>query len=265
MPFFRAPDHATLDRLQRDRRDGRRRSSSTGILRDVGQFEELPPRVRRAKRRRNRRRLARRIVESVEATVGVGLKNAGEPLQMPRRMLAAAIPRGVINDRRRRGPTERPVVMDIAPYSSGDRLALGQDRHRGVVAMQPLGRQDMRLDQSVERHGREHAGANLVGKRRDAEIDAFAFEAGALVVQRDVLAELVEQDRRQKLRPDEAARRRMERRRNRFAVAAGELFAHRLDHFPLARNHLQRLGDILAQFRRPAPTTHPTEVGRQLS
>ena len=35
----------------------------------------------------------------------------------------------------------------------------------------------------------------------------------ALAVQRDVLSELVEQDRRQQLWPDEAARRRVERRR----------------------------------------------------
>lgn len=60
----------------------------------------------------------------------------------------------------------------------------------------------MRLVSSVERHGREHAGADLIGKRRDAEIDALAFESGALAVQRNVLPELVEQDRRQKLRPD---------------------------------------------------------------
>jgi hypothetical protein len=117
--------------------------------------------------------------------------------------------------------------------------------------VEPLGRQDMRFDQSVERHRREHAGPDLVGQRRNAEIDVLAFEASALAVQRNVLPELVEQDRRQKLRADEAARSGMERRRglgNRFAVATGELLAHRLDHLPLARDHFQRLGDVLAEL-----------------
>ena len=36
-----------------------------------------------------------------------------------------------------------------------------------------------------------------------------------------------------------------------LAVAAGELLAHSLDHFPLPGNDLKRLGDILAQLRQP--------------
>jgi hypothetical protein len=55
----------------------------------------------------------------------------------------------------------------------------------------------MGLDQAVERHRGEHPGADLVGQRRDAEIDALALEALALTVQRDVLGELVEQDGRE--------------------------------------------------------------------
>ena len=44
----------------------------------------------------------------------------------------------------------------------------------------------------------------------------------------------------------------MERRRrlrDLLAAAAGELLAHRLDHLPLARNDLQRLGYVLADLR----------------
>ena len=67
-------------------------------------------------------------------------------------------------------------------------------------------------------------------------------------------AELVEQDRRQQLRTDEAARRGMERRRrlaDLLAIAAGELLPHRLDQLEAARDLLQRLGHILAQLRQP--------------
>src|SRR4051794_9783198 len=67
-------------------------------------------------------------------------------------------------------------------------------------------------------------------------------------------AELVEQDRRQQLRPDEAARRGMERRRrlgDLFAIAAGELLAHCLDDLEAARDLLQRLGHNLSDLRQP--------------
>jgi hypothetical protein len=43
----------------------------------------------------------------------------------------------------------------------------------------------------------------------------------------------------------------MERRRrlrNRLALPAGEALAHRLDHLPLARDDLERLGNILAEL-----------------
>lgn len=70
-------------------------------------------------------------------------------------------------------------------------------------------------------------------------------------------AELVEQDRRQQLRTDEAARRGMERCRrlaDLLAIAAGELFPHRLDQLEPARDLLQRLGHILAQLRQSRST-----------
>ena len=73
----------------------------------------------------------------------------------------------------------------------------------------------------------------------------------ALPVQRLMLAELLEQDHGQQVGAGKAARRHMERRRrlgDRLAVPARELLAHRLDHLPLARDHLQRLGDVLAQL-----------------
>jgi len=70
-------------------------------------------------------------------------------------------------------------------------------------------------------------------------------------------AELVEQDRRQQLRTDEAARRGMERCRwlaDPLAIAAGELFSNRLYQLKPARDLLQRLGHILTQLRKARPT-----------
>ena len=93
------------------------------------------------------------------------------------------------------------------------------------------------LDQSVQRAQRRRASADLVGERRQAQIDPFSRVALALPVQRLMLAELLEQDHRQQVRPGEAARRHMERRRrlrDRLALAAREPLAHRLDHLPLA-------------------------------
>src|SRR4029077_20181269 len=59
----------------------------------------------------------------------------------------------------------------------------------------------------------------------------------------------------------EAARRHVERcrrLRDLLAFPARELFPHRLNHLPLPRDHLQRLGNVLAQLRqlrRPAAGT----------
>src|SRR3546814_16796728 len=57
----------------------------------------------------------------------------------------------------------------------------------------------------------------------------------------------------------------MERRRrltDRLAIAAGELLAHRLDHLPPARDHLQSLGHVLAQLGQPAAAAAQA-VGRR--
>src|SRR3954471_21307480 len=70
-------------------------------------------------------------------------------------------------------------------------------------------------------------------------------------------AELVEQDGRQQLWADEAARRGMERRRwlaDLLAIPAGELLAHRLDDLEAARDLLQGLGHILADLRQSRST-----------
>ena len=56
-----------------------------------------------------------------------------------------------------------------------------------------------------------------------------------------------------------ATGRHAERRRrlaDRLAIAAGELLPHMLDHLPAARDHLQRLRDILAESAQPP---HPPQ------
>ena len=78
---------------------------------------------------------------------------------------------------------QRPVVTDIRPDAPRHRLALGQDRHGRIVAMQSFGSQDVALDQRMKRLQGRCAGADLVGQRRHAQIDAFAPVAFALAVQ----------------------------------------------------------------------------------
>ena len=141
----------------------------------------------------------------------------------------------------------------------------------GTVVSSPCSRSaasTWRLDQRMERLQDRRAGADLVGQRRHAQIDALAPVALALPVQRLMLAELLEQDHRQQVRPGEAARRHMERRRrlrDRLAVPARELLAHRLDHLPLPRDHLQRLGDVLAELRQLRRAAAGTALRRRRS
>ena len=163
-------------------------------------FEELAPRMAPAQRLDDRAGLAVGKIEPVVAVERVGLQNAGVAGQMPLGMFARSIARGVEQRRRRILAAERPVVADIDPHPTGLRLALGEDGNRRVVAVQPLGGQDMALDQRVQRTQRRGAGADLVGERRQAQVDPFAGIALALPVQRLMLAELLEQDHRQKAR-----------------------------------------------------------------
>jgi hypothetical protein len=99
----------------------------------------------------------------------------------------------------------------MGPDAADIGLDLGQHGHGGIVAVQPLGGKDMRLDQPMERLERGGARADLVGKRRQAEIDTFMGIAVALPVERLVLPELLEQDHRQHARPEQPSRRDVER------------------------------------------------------
>ncbi len=215
-------------------------------------LEELPPRVAPAQRLDDRTRLPVGKIEAIVAVEGVGLQNAGVTGQMPLGMLPRSIARGVEQRRWWVLAAERPVVADIHPRPTGHRLALGEDGNRRVVAMQPLGGQDMALNQRVQRAQRRGAGADLIGERRQAEVDALAGIALALPVERLMLSELLEQDHRQQARTGKATRRDMERRRrlgDGLASPAGEPLSNRLNHLPLTGDDLERLRDILAELR----------------
>jgi hypothetical protein len=115
----------------------------------------------------------------------------------------------------------------------------------------PLGGEDVMAHQLGQRAQHGRTGADVIGQGRYVEVDAFAGVGLALPVQRLMLAVLGVEDHRQQARPDMAARDDVERRRrlgDLLAGPAGELLAHGLDHLPLPRHALQRLGDRLAEF-----------------
>ena len=121
--------------------------------------------------------------------------------------------------------------------------------------MQALGGEHVPAKLGEDRIEGGDASADPVGERRDVEFDAFAGEGGALPVQRQMVAELADQDHGEQARAGEAARDRMRRRRrlgDAIAVPAGELLAHPLDDLPAPRLAFERLGHHLAELAQPS-------------
>src|SRR3546814_3739714 len=78
----------------------------------VGQLEELAPRMGPAAGLQHRPRHARRSIELAVAAIGIGLQHAGPVPEMRLGMLATPVA-GIVEDRRRRlGAGEGPVVAD---------------------------------------------------------------------------------------------------------------------------------------------------------
>ena len=75
----------------------------------------------------------------------IGLQNAGEGREMAPRMFAGSVARITKQSRWRILSTEGAVVAHIGPTSRDVGLSLGQHRHGRVVAMHPLGGEDMIL------------------------------------------------------------------------------------------------------------------------
>ena len=204
--------------------------------------------------------------QRVVAGVSVGLQDAAIAREMPDRVLGAAVTR--VAEQRGWGcwPCERAIIADIGPQPPDVGLGLRQDRHGGVVAVEALGGEHMRLDQQVKRPERGGAGPDLVGQGRQAEVDALARVAVALPVERLVRPELLEHDHGEQARPEQAARGGVERRGrlgHRLARPAGEPLAHGLDHLPPARDHLQRLRHVLAELRQPVRPAARTTCRRR--
>ncbi len=156
-------------------------------------------------------------------------------------MLMPPIPRGVI-DRRRRMTSRQTGGRPGHTSRYGRRPVLPLARIGSFVSS-PCSRSAARTWASIRAwSGCKHrrTSAHLVGQCRNAEINPFAPISLALPVQRLMLAELLEQDHRLKVRAGKAARRHMEGRRrlcDLLTVPARELLSDRLDDLPLSWNH----------------------------
>jgi hypothetical protein len=216
----------------------------------------------------DRARLALGGVERVEPGIGVGLQNPCIAGEMPFGMHAFPIGRVEVHRGRRRSTGERPIIAYIGPQPPGPRLHFGQDRHCRVVAMDPLGREHVRLDQLIEWHQRRRAGADMIGHGRHRELDALAGKLIALPVERLMIGVFVDQDHRQQARAGEAARDHVERcrrLRDLLARAAAELLAHVLGHEQLPRHRIERPRDVLADLRQLASATARAEGRRRMN
>ena len=156
------------------------------IARDMD-VVELAPHMRPAGDLGHGRGLpVRGLIERPETGIAVGLQEAVEAGQVRARMLALAIGRVAIDDRRRRPAPVGPFIAQIDPQPAGLGLAGArrQNRHRRVVGVQLLGRHDVvgsRLDQRCGQRRdladpRRHDGA--------IEIDPFARVDAGLAIER---------------------------------------------------------------------------------
>ncbi len=79
--------------------------------------------------------------------------------------IAAPVGRIVEDDRGWITAAKGTIVAHVIPQSAGEGLALGHDRHGGIVTVQSLGSECMGLDQLVDRHERQTSGPDLIGER----------------------------------------------------------------------------------------------------
>jgi hypothetical protein len=120
--------------------------------------------------------------------------------------------------------------------------------------MDARGGEDMCTDQIGERHQYCSAGPNIVGECGQGQIHALARIGFTLAIERLMEREFGTKDHGQKARSGPASGDHMEGRRclaDLLAHPTGKLLAHVLNHFPLTRNDLDRLGDVFAELRKP--------------
>jgi hypothetical protein len=133
---------------------------------------------------------------------------------MPFGVITGPVARIEEHCRRRIMTAEWSIITNIDPGASGRRLALGQYRHRRVIAVHSAGGKYVRADELIERAQNHGTTADLVGERREAETHAFTGIPLRLPIERLVLPVLLEQNHGQEARPRKAARQHMERRRS---------------------------------------------------
>ena len=166
-------------------------------------------------------------------------------------MFALSIAREGIECGRRIGTAEWTIVADIGPQSSLNRPPLGQQRHWRVIAMDAVRRHHVGADEVGERCQDGGGGTDMIGQGRQRQVNAFACIGLALAIERLMQCELRMEDHRQQARTGVAPGNDMEwrwRLADLLTGPAGELLPNVLDHLPLARHDLQRLGDILAEL-----------------
>ena len=117
---------------------------------------------------------------------------------MSDRVIAGPVARVAEQSRRRVRTPERRIAAHIDPGPPGGGLAFGYNRHRGVVAVQPFGRQNMVGDQIVQRPQRHRVRADLVGQGRQAEIDALPRVAVALDDMLKAIGEALPMEKKQR-------------------------------------------------------------------
>ncbi len=125
------------------------------------------------------------------------------------RLLGGAIRRDIVQGCWRSWAAKGTIVAHVGPDAPRHGLALGQDRHGRIVAMQAFGREDVSGDEVVQRPQGVHAGADLASVESGRSMPHG--HSAPTAVQRLVLAELVKQDHCQEVRAEEPSWRRMER------------------------------------------------------
>jgi len=169
---------------------------SSRVLLEVSHGKERPPGVDPTPCFDDQSRTSVRQIKLAIPVERVGLEQSGIVGQMTLGMLAFAVAGVIEQRRRRRCPAEWHVISDIDPASAGIGLAFGQDRHRGVITVQALSRQNMSLDKPqyrIQRHATRPYG---VRHCRQADRHTLPSIALGLPVQRLMLTELLEQDHR---------------------------------------------------------------------
>ncbi len=101
LPFDVEQTIDPFDRFQSHGRDRRGVPSTFGVCRNVGEHEELAPRVRPAQCLRQGTGIAVYLEQRIVTAIGIRLQNAGEGLQMAFRMLLSAVSRCIVECRRR--------------------------------------------------------------------------------------------------------------------------------------------------------------------